>query len=72
MYRLLTSVLGSFGLPSLLLTDDSIQDSCYEIWGSCANYYKKALMELWRCGRGGGQAIELQKWSTHCSAAYCS
>jgi hypothetical protein len=46
MYRLLTSVLGSFGLSSLLLTEDSMQDSCYEIRGSCANYYKKALMEL--------------------------
>jgi hypothetical protein len=46
MYRLLTSVLGSFELLSLLLTEDSILDSCYEIWDNCANYYKEACMEL--------------------------
>jgi hypothetical protein len=46
MYRLLTSALGPFGLSSLLFTEDIILDSCYEIWGNCANYYKVALMEL--------------------------
>jgi len=46
VYRLLTCVLGSFGMSSLLLTEDGILDSCYEVWGNCANYDKEALMEL--------------------------
>ena len=46
MYRLLISVLCSFELSALLLTGDSILDSCYEIWGNCANYYKGTLMEF--------------------------
>jgi hypothetical protein len=31
MYRLLTFVVGSFRLDSVLLMEDSILDSCYEI-----------------------------------------
>jgi len=46
MYRLLTCVLGSFGVSSILLTEDDILNSCDKIWGNCANYDKEALTEL--------------------------
>jgi hypothetical protein len=44
MHRLLTSVVGSFRLDCVLLTEDRILDSCYEIWGNFANNYREALI----------------------------
>ena len=38
--------LGSFGLSSVLVTEDSTWDSCYEIWGNCGNSYRETLIEL--------------------------
>ena len=57
MYRLVTFTLASFGL-SILLTEDSTQDSCYEIWGNCANSFRAALIEL---QRGPAYAV-LEMW----------
>jgi hypothetical protein len=44
MYRLLISVVGSVRLDSVLLMEDSILDSCYEIWSNFANNCREALI----------------------------